>query len=153
MDGVRNMIHLHQSRGGAFCNFKSVAIAPPHGKQNSLDNTFIVALNRKNKSHEEMDAVFRDEILSLQDPSIDNWFYWKEVGKYEIVYAELFISLQDKPELYGSMFFTLGSGTYSALWRHSCNFNGIANFLPSCGNYYSSNKDAISIGSSSNARV
>jgi hypothetical protein len=44
---------------------KSVAIAPPHGKQNILDNTFIVALSRKNKYHEEMEAVFRDEILSL----------------------------------------------------------------------------------------
>jgi hypothetical protein len=45
-----------------------------------------------------MEAVFRDEILALQDPIIDNWFYWKEVGKYVIVYAELFISLQHKPE-------------------------------------------------------
>jgi hypothetical protein len=44
--------------GTASFHCKSVAIAPPHGKQNSLDNTFIVALSRKNKSHEEMEAVF-----------------------------------------------------------------------------------------------
>jgi hypothetical protein len=74
-------------KGGEYFHCKSVTIAPPHGKQNILDNTFIVALSRKNKSHEEMEAVFRDEILSLQDPSIDNWLYWKEVGKYVIVYA------------------------------------------------------------------
>jgi hypothetical protein len=51
------IIHLHQSRGGVSCHCKSVAIAPPSGKQSSLDNTFIVALSRKNKSHEEMEAV------------------------------------------------------------------------------------------------
>jgi hypothetical protein len=51
------------------------------------------------------------------------------------------------------MFFTLGSGTYSALWRHSCNFNAIVSSMPSCGHCYSSNKDAISIGSSSNAII
>jgi hypothetical protein len=134
-------------RGGS-SHCKSIAISPPHGKQNSLDNTFIVALIRKNKSHEEMEAMFREELLSLQDPIIDNWFYWKEAGKYAIVYAELFISLEDKPKQCGSMFFTLVSGIYSALWRHSCNLNAITNVMPSCGHCYSLYKDAISIGSS-----
>jgi hypothetical protein len=43
--------------GRASCHCKSVAIAPPHGKQNSLDNTCIVALSRKNKCHEYMEAL------------------------------------------------------------------------------------------------
>jgi hypothetical protein len=81
--------------GWASCHCKSVAIAPSHGKQNSLDNTFIVAISRKNKCHEDMEALFREEMFSLQDPQEDNWLYWKEVGKDVIVYAELFVSLQD----------------------------------------------------------
>jgi hypothetical protein len=63
--------------GRASCHCKSVAIAPPHGKHNSLDNTFSIALSRKNKSHEDMEAEYRKEILSLQDPQVGNWFYWK----------------------------------------------------------------------------
>jgi hypothetical protein len=58
MDGLTIMIHLHQSRwGGASCHCKSVTTTPPHGNQNSLDNTFVVALSRKNKSYEDMEAV------------------------------------------------------------------------------------------------
>jgi hypothetical protein len=60
-------------------------------------------------------------MLSLQDPQEDNWFYWKEVGKYFIVYADIFVSLQDKPERCMSMFVTLGSGMYHPRFGHSCN--------------------------------
>jgi hypothetical protein len=49
--------------GRASCRCKSVAIDPPHGKHNSLDNTFIIALSQKNKSHEDMEAEYRKEIL------------------------------------------------------------------------------------------
>jgi hypothetical protein len=63
--------------GRKSCHCKSVAIDPPHEKHNSLDNTFIIALSRKNKSHEDMNAEYRKEILSLQDPQVENWFYWK----------------------------------------------------------------------------
>jgi hypothetical protein len=107
--------------GRASCHCKSIAIAPPHGKHNSLDNTFILALSRKKQNHEPMEALFCDEMLSLQDTLSENWFYWKEVGKNVKVYAELFASLQDKPERCGSMFLTLGSGAFSPNWRHSCN--------------------------------
>jgi hypothetical protein len=107
--------------GRASCHFKSIAIAPPHGKHNSLDNTFILALSQKKQNHEPMEALLHDEILSLQDTLSDNWLYLKEVGKYVKVFAELFVSLQDKPERCGSMFLTLGSGAFSPNWRHSCN--------------------------------
>jgi hypothetical protein len=73
--------------GRASCHCKSIAIAPPHGKHNNLGNTFILALSRKNKNHEPMEALLRDEMLSLQDTLDENWFYWKEVGKYIKVYA------------------------------------------------------------------
>jgi hypothetical protein len=93
-----------------------------------------------------MEALFRDEMLSLQDTLSDNWFYWKEVGKYVKVYAELFVSLQDKPERCGSMFLTLGSGALSPNWRHSCNYNAISDVLPSCCGCYTTNKGFIYIG-------
>jgi hypothetical protein len=118
--------------GRAYCHSKSVAIAPPHGKNNSLDNTFIIALSRKNKSHEDMEAEYRKEILSLRDPQFDNWFYWKEVGRDVKVYVKLFVSLQDKPERCRSMFLTLGSGAFSLCWRRSFNYNAISEFMPSC---------------------
>jgi hypothetical protein len=50
-----------------------------------------------------MEALFRDDILSLQKTLADNWFYWKEVVKDGKVYAELFVRLQDKPERCGSI--------------------------------------------------
>jgi hypothetical protein len=118
--------------GRASCHRKYVTIAPPHGKHNSVDNTFMIALSRKNKSHEDMEAEYRKEKLPLQDPQVDNWFYWKEVGRDVKVYGELFVSLQDKPERCGSMFLTLGSGVFSPCWRRSCNYNAISEFMPSC---------------------
>jgi hypothetical protein len=84
-------------------------------------------------------------MLSLQDPQEDNWLYWKEVGKYVIVYAELFVSLQYKPEICMSMFVTLGSGMYHPSYGHSCNYTAISDVLPSCGVCYSFNKIAILI--------
>jgi hypothetical protein len=78
-----------------------------------------------------MEALFRDEMLSLQDTIDDNWCYWKEVGKYFKVYVELFGSLQDKPERCGSMSVTLGSGAFSLNWRHICNYNATSDMLPS----------------------
>jgi hypothetical protein len=45
--------------GRASCHCKSLAIAPPRGKHNSLNNTCIIALSRKNKSHEDMEAEYR----------------------------------------------------------------------------------------------
>jgi hypothetical protein len=62
-------------------------------------------------------------MLSLQDPQEDNWFYWKEVVKDVIVYAELFVSQQDKPERCMSMFVTRGSGMYHPRCGHSYNYN------------------------------
>jgi hypothetical protein len=118
--------------GRASCHCKSVAIAPPHGKHNSLDNTFMIALSWKNKSHEDMEAEYRKEILSLQDPKVDNWFFWKEFGKDVKVYGELFVSLQDNPEQCGSMFLAMESGAFSPCWRRSCNYNVISEFMPSC---------------------
>jgi hypothetical protein len=91
-----------------------------------------------------MEALFRDEILSFQDTLSDNWFYWK-VGKDVKVYAELFVSIQDKPERYGSMFLTLGSGAFSPNWRHSCNYNAISDVIPSCRGCYTTNKGSIYI--------
>jgi hypothetical protein len=79
-----------------------------------------------------MEALFRDEMLSLQDTLANNWLYWKEVVKYVKVYTELFVILQDKLERCGFMFMTLESGAFSLNWRHSCNFNAISDVLPSC---------------------
>jgi hypothetical protein len=45
-----------------------------------------------------MEAEYRKEILSLQDPQVDNWFYWKKVGRDVKIYVELIVSFQDKPE-------------------------------------------------------
>jgi hypothetical protein len=45
--------------GRAPCHCKSVPVSPPHGNHNSLDNTFIIALSRKNNSHEDMEAEYR----------------------------------------------------------------------------------------------
>jgi hypothetical protein len=132
--------------GRASCHCKSIAISPPHWEHNSLDNTFILALSRKNQNHEPMEALFRDELLSLQDTLSENLFYWKEVGKDVKVYAELFVSLQDNPERCGSMFLTLGSGSFSSKSRHSCNYNAISDVLPSCHGCYTTNKGSIYIG-------
>jgi hypothetical protein len=42
-------------KGGRLsCHCKYVAISPPRGKHNSIDNTFILVLSQKNKSHEEI---------------------------------------------------------------------------------------------------
>jgi hypothetical protein len=45
--------------GRASCHYNSVEISPPHGKHNSLDNTYTIALSWKNKSHEYMEAEYR----------------------------------------------------------------------------------------------
>jgi hypothetical protein len=45
--------------GRASFHCKSVALAPPHGKHNILDNIFIIALSQKNKSHEDIEAEYR----------------------------------------------------------------------------------------------
>jgi hypothetical protein len=37
--------------GRASCHCKPISIDTSHGKHNSLDNTFILALSRKNKNH------------------------------------------------------------------------------------------------------
>jgi hypothetical protein len=69
------------------------------------------------------------------------------------VYAELFVSLQDKPERCGSMLIALGSGAFSARWRHSCNYNALSHVLPSGGSCYETNKHATAIGSLSNDTI
>jgi hypothetical protein len=47
------------------------------------------------------------------------------------------------------MYLTLGSGAFGPCWRHSCNYNAIYQFMPSCTQCYLSNKHRISLGYSS----
>lgn len=120
-----------QNKGSVW--LKTCTISPPHALKNCANNTYPIALGPKG-SHDEIEDLFVGELLSLSDPGHrdKNWFYDSLQNKMRLVYAELFVSLQDQPERRGANHLLAGNSTMHSSFGRVFDLKSIKKTVPSC---------------------
>lgn len=110
----------------------TITINPPEDKkENSIRNTYPIALGPKGACHEEVEKIFLKELRNLSNGSSD-MFFDKNSNRMTRVHAELLVSLADQPERRGSAYLQLGNSTFHARFGYSCDIGSCEEHLRAC---------------------
>ncbi len=110
---------------------KTVTISHPRHKNDSPENTYLIAVGPKSSNHEEVESKFAAELKELSSGESD-LFYCKRSKRMVKVHAELFVSLGDQPERRAANFIMRGNSTYGPRFGYSCPIGSLVNVIPSC---------------------
>lgn len=113
---------------------KTVTICSCHDNKHCTDNTYPIALGPKGSNHDPIEDKFASELISLSDPEqrADNWFYEARTGTMVLVYAEMFVVLQDQPERRGANHLLAGNSNVHKLFGSSADLKSIKDVMPAC---------------------
>jgi hypothetical protein len=117
------------NRGGVWV--KTMTFGPPDTHRHLMAYTYPVAIGPKNKSHEEVEIILRDDLLKMSSPA-GIPIYSKVHGGIICIRAKMLASLQDQPERRGENFLTAGSSTYHRRFGYSFPWQDYEEVLRPC---------------------
>ena len=109
----------------------TATIATPEVHSHRMDNTYPIAIGKKNDNHEPVIQRLEEDMKSLRTGSVDQFYVGKQQKKLDIGF-EIFAALQDQPERRSFNGIRHGNGTYSARFGVSANHRELYPVLKSC---------------------
>ena len=109
----------------------TATIATPKDHSHRMDNTYPIAIGRKNDNHEPVIQRLEEDMKSLRTGCVDPFYVGKQQKKLDIGF-EIFAALQDQPERRSFNGLRHGNGTYSARFGVSANHRALYPVLKSC---------------------
>lgn len=101
------------ARGSAW--IKTMTIATTKEDGHTVNNTYVVAIGKKSKSHDEVEQRINDDLEQLQSGTLPP-FYLGTAKCAVHIHFELLATLQDQPERRSANHLIAGNGRLSARW-------------------------------------
>ena len=120
---------IKANRGSVW--IKTITIALPTDKANTIAYTYPVALGPKGVDHDVAERFLLSELKLFMEAPVPV-LYSGRAKTMTPVYMETFASLQDQPERRDMLFLARGNATYHSRWGYAMDCPALKNVLPPC---------------------